>query len=634
MKPLLLSILLLILYSMALQTAAQTPLQSPLSAQLFSSGYEDPLDIKNCGDSRLFIVEKAGKIWICDSVGNRSATPFLDITFKVASYYTSQGLLGMAFDPDYQNNGFFYVNYTGLNGGSVLGRYQVSATDPNKADGKSFKVILKQPQPATSHNGGNIVFGTDGYLYTTFGDGGEVGDPNNYSQRKSSLLGKILRLDVSTLPATFPPDNPYVGVAGLDHIWSSGLRHPWRFTFDELTGDLWIGDVGNNTWEEVDFEPADASGLINYGWHCYEGFEVDDTSDCDLSTDFVEPLFVFAHDTYLNDCSVTGGYVYRGANSGFLYGNYLFSDYCSGVLRMISSDGNGGWLLDSLDIFDERIVTFGQDQNSELYFASIYDGEIFKLVDTSNTLAGKITVSDEATADCSGRRPVLLAPKGKNLRYEWLLNQTVVATTMENRFVPAVSGEYEMVIKSPDGRSARSQKVTVDVNQRKLPLIAAASDDLFTDGRPVLLSAYPKGGTFTSASGIAGRWFDPGKALTGDNVINYTIIDELGCKYSIDRSIKVRNRDIDPENINATAGMRLYPNPASQTVTVEFAADEPIGASIFIHDATGRLLLSETKKMVAGKNTCSIPVAGLIPGFYQVSIKTSQSIQSLPLVVE
>ncbi len=237
------------------------------------SGLDLPVDIQNAGDGtgRLFIVQKRGSILILQN-GQLLPQPFLDITSEVDSNGTEQGLLGLAFHPNYSKNGSFFVTYIDRNGNSVVARFHVSANDPNAADPASEVDIYHINQPYPNHNGGGMAFGADGYLYIGSGDGGSEGDPNRTGQNLQTPLGKILRINVdSGEPATIPPDNPFIGKGGLPEIWAYGLRNPWRFSFDPLTGNLYIGDVGQDAWEEVDFVPAGTPGGMNFGWSYYEG---------------------------------------------------------------------------------------------------------------------------------------------------------------------------------------------------------------------------------------------------------------------------------------------------------------------------------------------------------------------------
>ena len=248
--------------------------QPTLTFTTFNTGNSRVVDIRNCNDSRLFFVQQAGKIIVCDSNGVQNATPFLNLTgicTNPASTGDERGLLGMAFHPDYKNNGYFYVNYTAISGGATtIARYQVSAADSNVADPASATIILTIAQPFSNHNGGCIAFGPDGYLYIGMGDGGSSNDPGNRAQNLTLLLGKMLRIDVDNPQAPLaygiPADNPYVNsTTNRKEIWSYGLRNPWKWSFDRIYGDMWIGDVGQNAWEEIDYEPLGTPGGRNYG---------------------------------------------------------------------------------------------------------------------------------------------------------------------------------------------------------------------------------------------------------------------------------------------------------------------------------------------------------------------------------
>ena len=250
--------------------------QTKIALNVYAGGFTRPVDIVNAGDSRLFIVEQRGIIKIIDGNGQVLSTPFLDIDARVGSQGNEQGLLGLAFHPDYANNGFFYVNYTNNSGDTRIARFKVSADNPNVADPNSEKLLLPVDQPYSNHNAGDLTFGPDGYLYFGLGDGGSGGDPQNNGQTATAYLGKMLRIDVDNGdPYAIPPTNPFKDTDFyLDEIWATGLRNPWRFSFDRLTGDLWIGDVGQDAWEEIDFQPASSTGGENYGWRCYEGNHV------------------------------------------------------------------------------------------------------------------------------------------------------------------------------------------------------------------------------------------------------------------------------------------------------------------------------------------------------------------------
>ncbi len=356
-----------------------------IKAEPVVTGLSSPVDITHAGDGsgRLFITLQGGRVVIFDGVQILSP-PFLDINSLVSSG-GERGLLGAAFHPNYVGNGFFYVSYTDTAGDSVIARYSVSL-DPNRADPTSGVILLTIPQPFSNHNGGQLHFGPDGYLYIGIGDGGSGGDPQNNGQDLGTLLGKILRIDVDFgFPFTVPPDNPFVGVVGArEEIWSFGLRNPWRFSFDRLTGDMFIGDVGQNSWEEVDFQPANSTGGENYGWRLMEGNSCFNPAiNCNNGT-LTLPILVYDHSV---GCSVTGGYLYRGSKNPNLNGLYLYGDFCSGLIWGAQEDGLGGWNTTVLLDTNFSISTFGEDESGEIYFAhlSATDGTIYQVVQSTSS---------------------------------------------------------------------------------------------------------------------------------------------------------------------------------------------------------------------------------------------------------
>ncbi len=345
----------------------------------FASGFDQPLYLTHSGDGsgRLFVVEQPGRIKIVEN-GQPLAEPFLDISAIVGTSGSEQGLLSVAFHPAYESNRYFYVNYTDTQGDTVIARYSTS-DDPNRADPDSGKVLLVIGQPYANHNGGHILFGPDGYLYVGMGDGGAGGDPENRAQNLGTLLGKILRLDVDNAdPYGVPPTNPFVGVADArPEIWSYGWRNPWRMAFDPATGNFFIADVGQNQHEEVNFEPAGLSDGLNYGWRLMEGLHCYNPESCDpAAQNLVLPIAEYSHS---EGCSVTGGYVYRGAQYPALDGIYLYGDYCSGTVWGLRWQPDGQWqqarLLDS----GARISSFGQDETGEVYLID-HAGAIYQVI--------------------------------------------------------------------------------------------------------------------------------------------------------------------------------------------------------------------------------------------------------------
>lgn len=340
-----------------LPTVSEFPNPNNYEWRLIASGLNRPVDVQSAldGSGRLFIIEKYGVIRVYEN-GQLLEQPFLNIDDRVNDDSNEMGLLGLAFHPDYEQNGFFYVNYTGTGGNTFISRFQASG---NVANAGSESILLKINQPYPNHNGGAVIFGRDGYLYLGLGDGGAGGDPHKNGQDTASLLGKILRIDVNGGDSySIPSDNPFG-----NEVWAYGLRNPWRISFDRFTGDLWIGDVGQGDWEEIDYLPAGSPGGANFGWSIMEG---NHGYDGQAQPGLLLPVAEYSHSS--GGCSVTGGVVYRGSMAEW-NGIYFYGDYCSGyVWGLILSEGQ--WQSQLLFETNVRITSFGQDESGEIYFAS------------------------------------------------------------------------------------------------------------------------------------------------------------------------------------------------------------------------------------------------------------------------
>ncbi|MFH2036959.1 MAG: PQQ-dependent sugar dehydrogenase [Candidatus Zixiibacteriota bacterium] len=358
-----------------------------LNTELVASNLQNPVFVTSpVADERLFIVEQTSGLIKILKTGSILPTPFLDISGKISTG-GERGLLGLAFHPQFAINGYFYVNYSRSgDGATVIARYSVSA-NPDLADAGSELIILTISQPYSNHNGGMIAFSpADGYLYIGMGDGGDAGDPNNYAQTGSSLLGKILRIDIdSGTPYAIPLSNPYAEHPTIrEEIWAFGFRNPWRWSFDRLSGDLYIADVGQSNLEEIDFQPFNSGGGENYGWRCYEGLSDYNTTNCGLSTDYVFPIYEYGHTN--GRCSITGGYVYSGCISD-LVGTYFYGDFCTGEIWSFEYNGStvANWIDRTAELDPpgaatiNNIVSFGEDAAGELYIVE-YSGSVYKIV--------------------------------------------------------------------------------------------------------------------------------------------------------------------------------------------------------------------------------------------------------------
>ena len=434
--------------------------------ELYASGFASPVDIAHAGDDRLFVVERSGRIRILDANGNIMSIPFLDIDDRVhnAGNQSEQGLLGLAFHPNYASNGFFYVHYIANDDDSIIARFSRMPTNQNRALPSSEFQIMHISQPFINHNGGTLKFGPDGYLYIGMGDGGSANDPQNLAQNTQSLMGKMLRIDVdSGSPYSIPASNPFVGNPNvLDEIWSIGLRNPWKWSFDRMTGDMWIADVGQAEWEEINLQSAFSTGGENYGWRCFEGSNPFIMNGCNAT--YLPPLVEYNHQGFTH-CSVTGGYVYRGPVAGFAnFGVYFYIDYCSGRLW-------GTWLSGNFQINTEifgdfpgmNISTFGEDVEGNHYAANISSGQIFRMevnCKANQNCPLSVIVTEQQDASCfgvfDGSATVEVQDGNPPYDYDWPDGQSTATATGLTAF------NYVVTVTDNDGNFGTA---SVTINQ-------------------------------------------------------------------------------------------------------------------------------------------------------------------------
>ncbi|WP_153391321.1 PQQ-dependent sugar dehydrogenase [Chryseobacterium vaccae] len=436
-----------------------------INLEEFASGLTSPVEITNAGDSRLFVVQQNGIIKILQPNGSANTADFLNISTKV-NFSGERGLLGLAFHPQYSSNGYFFVYYNNTAGNIIVARYSVNPTNPDVADPASEKILLNIPKPFDNHNGGSIHFAPDGNLWIVTGDGGSGGDPNNNSQNKNSLLGKMLRIDVnSTGPYNIPAGNPFAGagVDGADEIWAYGLRNAWKWSFDLTSGNVMIADVGQGAIEEINRVPITQAG-VNYGWRCYEGNNAYNTAGCPGMATMTFPVAVYNHSG--GRCSITGGYVYRGSQYPSLQGKYFFADYCSTQIGIMSTDNSIVWTAASSG---NNFSTFGQDFQKELYVAAVTSGKIFKI--TTGTLAIEETdnynpvkiypnpASEKVFVDGFNekrRSADLISTEGRIV-----LENAKIENDGSINITGVPSGAYYLILKSGDIKSY-SQKLIVE----------------------------------------------------------------------------------------------------------------------------------------------------------------------------
>jgi len=381
------------LLTTSLATLVAPPVAVGLTVQLVLDELDGPVRLVAApGDPRLFVVEQPGTLRVFTAHGAPLGV-FLDLT-ALTDENGERGLLGLAFAPDYATSGRFYVNYTDLAGDTQVVRYLVSVADPDRADPDSDTPVIAIDQPYSNHNGGHLEFGPDGMLYIGTGDGGSGGDPQNNAQNDQSLLGKMLRLDVSTAAGyQIPGDNPFVGLPPRDEIWAKGLRNPWCYGFDRLTGDLWIADVGQSELEEIDVQPAASAGGENYGWRLMEGSACyDPPANCNDGS-LVLPIHEYTHGGTPFRCSISGGYVYRGAAVAELEGRYVFADYCSRQIWALAwtPDLGAGEVVELTAQLTPpggygSIVSIGQDAAGELYVVDKDHDRIYRIVSDTTGL--------------------------------------------------------------------------------------------------------------------------------------------------------------------------------------------------------------------------------------------------------
>lgn len=515
---------------------AQDPLPKITLAQVFS-GLSSPVSLQSCNDDRIFIVEKAGIIKVGYPDGSVLPAPFLDIRDRVKSG-GERGLLGLAFPPDFKQSGMFYVNYTGEDDAkTVVSRFRVSA-DSNLAIKETEEKLLRINQPFSNHNGGNIEFGMDGYLYIGMGDGGSGGDPQNNSQNKQSLLGKMLRIDVSQSPGyKIPADNPFAGNNEYrPEIWAVGMRNPWRFKFDERNGDLWIADVGQGKWEEIDYEPFDSPGGLNYGWRCYEGYEAYNTSGCLEESYYTFPVAAFGHNA--GHCSITGGVVDIKDPNSSLYGHYISTDYCSG--QFWGTKKNPDQSFTTIELAKPSFasfVAFGYDLEKNIYVATD-NGNIYR-IDTFVLCTNDLAIQGEENhVGCETDQIIITTQSLEGGEYTWFLDGQPLSDSDNDTLIVTQAGEYTVQFISAECSAVSLQPFIVlphtELNVRILDL----PGEYCVNGAPLTLQGDPAGGEFFGP-GIEGSVFNPAVSNVGTFTITYFYEDAEGCSGFDVATIKV-----------------------------------------------------------------------------------------------
>ena len=608
------------LICIALMISAGLCGQPVLQLEIFSTDVPgNPLGLVNCDDERVFSIGQSGYIMIIGTDGVVQETPFLDIDDRVESDYNAHGLLGLVFHPDYIDNGFFYVNYINNEGNTVISRFSVSLDDPDLANPDSEEILLTVEQPYIVHKGGDLQFGPDGMLYVPLGDGGTfapeyLGDPDNRSQNPLSYLGKMLRLDVdSGSPYAIPADNPYaVAIDTLPEIWAMGLRNPWRFSFDAETGDMWLSDVGQDEWEEVNFEEAGYAGGNNYGWRCYEGDVIYNPDSCDGFVDFTFPIHTYPHVDSIGGYSITGGYVYRGSENPGLYGKYLFCDYVTGNFFSLEADAPGTWISAVYPDILSEVVSFGEDASGELYAVVRATSTIYKVVDACSDLELESVIT---AADCflGPVGSIEASVEGGTAPYSYIWSTGDMSASISG----LESGIYDVTITDSLGCVIDS---TFEVEQEGDFIL-----DYTLSGDTIIASDIA-GGTYT--------WYLDGTILP-DEMANILLMEIPGTytlvvtsAFSCADTIEVL---FDPVAIEIVSEQTftVYPNPADAVLYGTFGHDA-MGGQLQILSPEGQQILV----MEINRENIVLDIQSWPAGMYRLCLTKGNKKSSTSFVVQ
>ncbi|MFI5172386.1 MAG: PQQ-dependent sugar dehydrogenase [Chitinophagales bacterium] len=577
--------------------------QPNISLEIFATGFDDPVDITNAGDDRMFIVERKGYIKITDMLGNVYPDDFLDIHLQIEDGYQEQGLLGLAFHPNYAVNGYFFVNYIDLDGNTVVSRFTKSTFDDDIADPTTELIIFTAVQPFVNHNGGCLKFGPDGYLYIGLGDGGDAGDPGDRAQNPENKLGKMHRIDIDGgTPYAIPADNPFaITTDTLPEIWAIGYRNPWRYSFDEVTGDFWVADVGQNQREEIDVEPA-GSGGHNYGWRCYEGFSEFNTDDCAADSTYVFPILDYPHNYTTGGFAITGGFVYRGDAYPGMYGYYVCADYVSGNWWWVAADLGLPWFYGRMDDIQEDISCFGTDMNSELYCGDLSSGIIYKVKDDCGDFLISATVIDYTCGLDNGSADLTITSGAAPFDIEWSNG----ATTED--IIGLVPGIYSVVVIDDNG-CERSTFVTVN----ELPAFEAG----------ITVS----GNVLTANTGVEWQWYLDGVEISGATEMSYTatadgsytvLITDINDCSDISEAVDFQ---VAVDHFNFLSSINLFPDPANDNINVEIYATQNMNGSFCaIINELGEKIMEQKINIHPGKNNITLETQDLKSGFYYIRI--------------
>lgn len=570
----------------------------------FADQYNWLIGMAHAGDDRIFAVQKSGIIIVTDKDGNQMQPAFLDISNKVNnSFQNEKGLLGLAFHPDYENNRRFFVFYNNLpEGDIVISEFETDPGDANRAMVNSEKVLLSFPHPRGNHTGGTIKFGHDGYLYFGVGDGGGSGDPDKTGQDLTSYLGKIHRIDVDNgAPYSIPDDNPFVDDASAKkETYAWGLRNPWRISFDRLTGDLWIADVGQNDKEEVNFQKAGTPGGQNYGWSCREASNIFTQSECSPGANYIDPAFEYAHIGGSCSGSVSGGVVYRGMQFGDLWGKYLVTDFCTGAIYVVeNTDGNitGKKIA---DFANSEYTALEENNLGELFMTAFFSNKIVKIesnnaAPTAQVLTGDITI-------CQGESAILTAYNipGSSMDLLWQLDGQDFLPAMNAQLSTTQPGSYRVKVTNPNnGMVSFSDPVIVTVRQPSVSdqNITAMPGDEIAD-----------------------------VIIQSDTSFSRLYADQFGCDSTVNYIVSVVSRTQDV--VSEIGTLNIFPNPVQNTLNIDFHLIKETALKFSIKNSQGKLIdsFSGKEKMKSGKHQISKDISQLTPGLYFLTATTNRGI--------
>jgi glucose/arabinose dehydrogenase len=638
MKPLLLFVFYFYFF------APHLSFSQSISVNTFVSGFTNPIDIKHCGDDRLFVAERGGIIRVVNPDGTLRPTPFLDISTKISSTSGEEGFLGFCYSPDYLSSGKFYVSYTATIASqltSVIEEYRVSA-DPNVADPATNLTVLTVSQPASNHNGGNILFGADGFLYIFFGDGGGGGDPFQNGQDKTKLLGKILRLDVSnvslTQPYIIPSSNPFFNTndGTKKEIWAYGLRNPWRNAFDRVTKDLWIADVGQDAREEINFQASTSTGGENYGWPIMEGNICYPPPATGCNTAGLKmPIYDYDHSI---GRSITGGTVYRSVQSRDLWGYYLYSDFNFQPNKWLDGfkQSNGviqGTVVRLLpNVGASPPISFGEDKYGEIYMCLNGNGTIYKVEDANPNRFPKAVFTITAQA---GGHFLLTALEGRNLSYQWLFNDVPVNGATAPTFLATNPGQYKLSVTNALNNTDISASFALGALPVTLKKFTATR---INDGAVQL--------EWITANEVNNKGFEiekrteaeadfntiqflPSKTATGGNEKeqSYSYTDNSNSKETVLYRLKQIDED-GRNNYSSIAVVRgssnkpavfLNPNPAKDYINITLG--EKSDYQIQLINTNGQVLFQKN----FNGTYCRIAVSDYKKGLYYIKITNTRS---------